>query len=185
MLPAALCKWKSAVEDKISGFKPGMPHAFGGCGGRRPHKLPGHIRPHFDKPEDGERPDRRPHHGPGSHPHPHHGPHGPHGFHHGPHHHRHHHFFGRFVRAFIAVLIPVMAGITMGMFVSLIGMLVGRLISFLWIQFRRGGQRGYASVAQSENDAETAGKDLVIVEEVVDEEPLPKYEDAPAYNEKE
>ncbi|THZ46361.1 hypothetical protein D6C90_04292 [Aureobasidium pullulans] len=188
MLPASLCKWKSVVEDKISGFKPGMPHAFGGCGGRGgrkpPHRLPGHIRPHFDKPADAE---VRPHHphGPGDHPHPHHGPHGMHrGPHHGPHHHRHHHFFPAFVHAFVAVLIPVMTGVTMGMFVSLIGMLVGRLISFMWIKFGRGGQRGYASVAQSEQDTENAEKGVVVIEDIADEEPLPKYEDAPAYDEK-
>ncbi|KAI5258742.1 hypothetical protein E4T42_00594 [Aureobasidium subglaciale] len=186
MLPAALCKWKSVVEDKISGFKPSMPHSLGGCGGGRrpPHRLPGHIRPHFDKPADGEaRPDRHHPHGPGAHPHPH-PHHGPHGMHHGSHHFRHHHFFPAFVRAFVAVLIPVMAGVTMGMFVSLIGMLVGRLISFLWIKFGRGGQRGYANVAQSEQDTEDAEKGVAVVEENIDEEPLPKYEDAPAYDEK-
>ncbi|KAH0173072.1 hypothetical protein KCU67_g1457, partial [Aureobasidium melanogenum] len=184
MLPAALCKWKSVVEDKMSNFKPGMPHAFGGCGGRKPpHRLPGHIRPHFEMhPDVDARPDRHHPHGPGAHPRPHHGPHGPH---HGPHHHRHHHFLPAFVHAFVAVLIPVMAGVTMGMVVSLIGMLVGRLISFLWIKFGRGGQRGYASVAQSEQDTESAEKGVVVVvENNVDEEPLPKYEDAPAYDEK-
>ena len=186
MLPASLCKWKSAVEDKISNFKPSMPHALGGCGGRKePHRLPGHIKPHFEMHPDFEtRPDRHhPHpHGPGAHPRPHH-PHGPHG-HHGPHHHRHHHFLPAFVHAFVAVLIPVMAGITMGMFVSLIGMLVGRLISFLWIKFGRGGQRGYASVAQSEEGTESAEKGIVLAENDVEEESLPKYEDAPAYDEK-
>lgn len=184
MLPATLCKWKSMVEDKVSSFKPGMPHPFGGCGGRRPpHRLPGHIRPHFDKPVDGEeRPGRHHPHGPDGHPHHHHGPHG---MHHGPHHHRHHHILPAFVRAFVAVLIPVMAGITMGMFVSLVGMLVGRLISFLWIKFGRGGQRGYASVAQSEEGTETGEKGVLVVQEVtVHEEPLPKYEDAPAYEER-
>lgn len=81
-------------------------------------------------------------------------------------------------------MIPVMAGITMGMFVSLIGMLVGRLISFLWIKFGRGGQRGYASVAQSEEGTENAEKGIVLLENHVDEESLPKYEDAPSYEEK-
>ncbi|KAI4740798.1 hypothetical protein E4T50_08778 [Aureobasidium sp. EXF-12298] len=184
MLPAALCKWKSVVEDKISDFKPSMPHALGGCGGRKdPHRLPGHIKPHFEMHPDFEtRPDRHHPHGPGGHPRPHHGPHG----HHGPHrgHHRHHHFLPAFVHAFVAVLIPVMAGITMGMFVSLIGMLVGRLISFVWIRFGRGGQRGYASVAQTEQDTENAEKGIVLLENDVDEESLPKYEDAPAYDEK-
>lgn len=187
MLPASLCKWKSAVEDKISNFKPSMPHALGGCGGRKdPHRLPGHIKPHFDMHPDFEtRPDGPHPHGPDAHPRPHH-PHGPHGHHghHGPHHHRHHHFLPAFVHAFVAVMIPVMAGITMGMFVSLIGMLVGRLISFLWIKFGRGGQRGYASVAQSEEGTENAEKGIVLLENHVDEESLPKYEDAPSYEEK-
>lgn len=186
MLPASLCKWKSAVEDKISNFKPSMPHALGGCGGRKdPHRLPGHIKPHLEMHPDFEtRPDRPHPHGPGAHPRPHHPhPHGPHGRH--GHHHRHHHFFPAFVHAFVAVLIPVMAGITMGMFVSLIGMLVGRLISFLWIKFGRGGQRGYVSVAQSEEGTESAEKGIVLLENDIDEESLPKYEDAPAYDEKE
>ena len=78
-----------------------------------------------------------------------------------------------------------MAGVTMGMVVSLVGMLVCRMISFLWIKFGLGGQRGYASVAQSEQDTESAEKGVVVVESNVDEEPLPKYEDAPAYDEKE
>lgn len=187
MLPASLCKWKSAVEDKISNFKPSMPHALGGCGGRKdPHRLPGHIKPHFEMHPDFEsRPDRPRPHGPGDHPRPH-PPHGPHGHHshHGPHHHRHHHFLPAFVHAFVAVLIPVMAGITMGMFVSLIGMLVGRFISFLWIEFGRGGQRGYASVAQSEEGTESAEKGIVLLENDTNEESLPKYEDAPAYDQK-
>ena len=54
------------------------------------------------------------------------------------------------------VLTPIFFGITMGMAVSLLGMLVGRLISFLWIKFVRGGQRGYASVQMSEEAAEKA-----------------------------
>jgi hypothetical protein len=172
MLPASLCKWKSLVEDKISSLKPPMPH----CGGRRPpHRLPTHIRPHFDNPINGDaRPD---------HPHapPHRGPHHPHPPHR---HHGHHHMFPAFLRAAVAVLIPVFAGITMGMFVSLIGMMLGRLISFLWIKFGRRGQRGYASVAQSDQDTESAEKGLVVVEDIVDDEALPKYEDAPAYDEK-
>ena len=68
----------------------------------------------------------------------------------------------------------------MGMFVSLVGMTVGRVIAFLWIKYRRGGQRGYASVAQSEVDDETVEKGLV---EVNEDEPLPEYEAAPAYEE--
>lgn len=211
MLPAMLCKWVGMVESKVDGFKQGMPHKLGGCGGRksgkgpkggRPHKLPTHNRPHLDtfkgdKPEAGNpasdvidlnkidldksEHEGRPHHHHGGPPRPHRGPHGAH-------HHRHHrHFLHRVLRAFVVVLVPVMAGISMGIFVSLVGMLVGRLISFLWIKLRRGGQRGYASVAQSEIPSEESsdmekGAIEVVVEE---EEALPVYEDAPAYEEKE
>ncbi|GAB7351520.1 hypothetical protein MBLNU459_g2161t1 [Dothideomycetes sp. NU459] len=186
MLPAMLCKWKGMVESKIDGFKQGMPHKVGGCGGPkggRPHRLPGHIKTHIenaDKP-DGERPGRE------GHPPMHHG--GPPRPHHGPHHghHRHHrHFLHRILRAFVVVLVPVMAGISMGIFVSLTGMLVGRLIAFLWIKFRRGGQRGYASVAQAESEDENVDMEKGDVEVVaVEEDVLPIYEAAPAYEEKE
>ena len=79
------------------------------------------------------------------------------------------------------VLVPIFAGITMGMTVSLLGMLLGRLIAFLWIKFARGGQRGYATVAQEEGEAEVV--DEKVYEVYVEEEPLPRYEDAPAYEE--
>ena len=80
------------------------------------------------------------------------------------------------------ILIPVMAGVTMGMTVSLIGMLVGRLIAFVWIKFRRGGQRGYASVTQDEDETEVAEKGEI---HLLTSEPLPVYEEAPAYEETE
>lgn len=179
MLPAALCKFKGIMESKLEGFKHGVPKPFGGkgCGGRKgPHRLPGHIKPHFDHIEDleGEHSGHGKHRG--GHPsRPH--PHGNHGMGRGPHRHGRPHFLHRFVRAFVSVLVPVIAGITLGMFVSLLGMAVGRLIGFLWIKFRRGGQRGYASVAQAEEQAFPEEKSQV---ELV-EEPLPAYEAAPAY----
>ena len=178
MLPAALCKWKSMVESKIGGLRQGLPHKLGGkgCGGRKaPHRLPGHIRPHFEEFGGEHRPE--PHHGRPDHPRP------AHGMHRGPPHHRHphhHHFLHRFVKAFVSVLVPVIAGITMGMFVSLVGMAVGRFIAFMWIKFRRGGQRGYVGVAQSQDESEDMEKGVMEVEE---EEALPVYEEAPAYNE--
>lgn len=207
MLPAALCRWKGLFDTKVNDLKQGLPHKLGGkgCGGRkRPQRLPGHIKPHFDhfehdndeaQSEDGQRPSH--HHGRPPHPdhfepadhldHPH-GPHrGPHGVHkggpspHGHHHHgpHHRHFLHRFFRAFVSVLVPVVAGITMGMFVSLLGMATGRMIAFLWIKFRRGGKRGYASVAQTHADDEPQLEKGVV--ELVEEEPLPVYEAAPAY----
>jgi hypothetical protein len=180
MLPTALCKLKNAIEAKVHGMKTGMKK--GGCHGgkgkvRPPHigKLPGHIRPHFMRPEhDGEAPPPR-HHG-----RPHHmRPHGQQ---------RHHHdkgFMHSFSSGFTAVLIPTLAGIAVGMTVSLLGLLVGRLISFLWIKLYRGGRRGYASVAlddtvdESENEKEVISKKSVMLEE--DVEALPAYEQAPAY----
>jgi hypothetical protein len=208
MLPAALCRFKGMVESKIMGFRQGGLYKFGGkgCGGRKePHRLPGHIKPdfdHFHHSEDleveddmsrdggeGEESAPQMHHGhhprpPPPHPH---GQHGPHGMHSGStgahrhHHHGHHHFLHRFLGAFVSILIPVIAGITMGMFVSLLGMAAGRLIAFLWIKFRRGGKRGYASLAQTEVEDNSLEKGATVV---MEEEPLPKYEDAPAYEEK-
>jgi len=70
----------------------------------------------------------------------------------------------------------------MGMVVSIIGMATGRLIAFLWIKFRRGGQRGYASVAQDDAETESMEKGAVeLVDEKHSDEQLPEYEAAPAY----
>lgn len=169
-LPAALCKFRNIVQDKIIGMKKG------GCHGRkggRPHlgKLPGHIKPpHFPRP-DGI--DGKPHH----HGRPHHmRPHGHHG------HHRHH-FMHAFTRGLAAVLIPTMAGVAVGMTVSLLGLLVGRLIGFLWIRLYRGGRRGYASVALDESSADKADveKEVMVEEEAIEAPPI--YEQAPAYEE--
>lgn len=190
MLPAALCKWKGMFASKIESLKNGFghPHKAGGCH-KAPHKLPGHVKPHFETsdgkneegpqeeqgPQDGERPKH--HHG-----YPH-----PHGMHKGPHHHGHHghgHLIHRFVRAFLSVLVPVMAGMTLGLCVGLVGMLTGRLISFLWIKFRRGGQRGYISLSQASDETASVEK-AMIVEAAEEKEYLPSYEDAPAYSEKE
>lgn len=129
-----------------------------------------HERPDFKGVETGS--DRK-------HPKHHHGQSPrPHGMHQGLPHHGHHgqaRFMHKFVGAVVSVLVPVVAGITMGMFVSLLGMAAGRLIGYLWIKFRRGGQRGYATVAQKEESVEKGTLELA------EEEPLPAYEDAPAY----
>jgi hypothetical protein len=180
MLPAALCKLRNAVEAKVHGMKDGMKAGIrkGGCHGgkgkgrgRPPHmgKLPGHIRPHFTRPDhDGEAPPPR-HHG-----RPHHMR--PHGHHH---HHHEHGFMHSFSSGFAAVLIPTLAGIAVGMTVSLLGLLVGRLISFLWIKLYRGGRRGYASVALDDTNVDSEMEKNVLLEK--DVEALPAYEHAPAY----
>nr|POF22118.1 hypothetical protein CFP56_36205 [Quercus suber] len=96
-------------------------------------------------------------------------------------HQRHHHghgFFHAFVKGFIAVLIPVMAGVTVGMAVSFVGLAFGRLITFLWIKFVRGGRRGYASVALTDDIAESG--DVKSADFVGTDAP-PMYEDAPKY----
>lgn len=180
VLPPALCKLRNAVEAKVHGMKAGI--RKGGCHGKgkgrpsRMGRLPGHIRPHFMRPNhDGDAPPPR-HHG-----RPHHMR--PHGHHH--HHHHGHGFMHSFSSGFTAVLIPTLAGIAVGMTVSLLGLVVGRLISFLWIKLYRGGRRGYASVALDDTiESET---EKAILEE--DAEALPAYEQAPTYveavNEKE
>lgn len=76
------------------------------------------------------------------------------------------------------MLIPVVAGISVGLAVSLLGLLVGRVISALWMRCSRSGER---DVVREEESVEE-GKGLMLVGEE-DEEALPPYEDAPAYEE--
>lgn len=77
------------------------------------------------------------------------------------------------------MLIPVVAGISVGLAVSLLGLIVGRVISALWIKCSRSGER---SVVRREEDDIEEGKGLMLVDDL-DEEALPPYEDAPAYEE--
>lgn len=210
MLPEPLCKLKAMIENKIDEAMMSHRGGFrkkGGCQGRKGahgKKLPGHIKPHLNRPghDDVEEMDRldheeRPqhHHGPPDlademdrqdqeeRPKHHHGrPHHmrPHGQHHGQHGHHHffgHHFLHSFAKGLVAVLIPVMAGITVGMTVSLLGLVVGRLIGFVWIRFARGGRRGYASVAQQEAVVEE-GENKPMIAEM---EAPPVYENSPEY----
>jgi len=83
----------------------------------------------------------------------------------------------------LSILVPVIAGMTMGILVSIVGVATGHLIAHLWFKFRRGGQRGYASVAQSDAETESMEKGVAEVVEA-EEESLPEYEAAPAYDEK-
>ncbi|PNS17992.1 hypothetical protein CAC42_3951 [Sphaceloma murrayae] len=181
-LPAPICHFRDVVEAKMKEIHAGLPHKlkFGkpGCHGRKgpAHggKLPTHRRPpHFAGVD-------------GPHPHRPEGHRGRPWRHHGPAFVHHHHGSGlhRAIQAVLFVLVPVFLGITMGMLVSLIGMIVGRLIAFVWTRFVRGGRRGYASVRLNEEDAEAADAEKDETESVVSE-PLPRYEEAPAYEEKE
>ncbi|EME45548.1 hypothetical protein DOTSEDRAFT_71302 [Dothistroma septosporum NZE10] len=178
-IPAAMCKLRNIIEDKIMGMQNGMKKGKPGCGKKGKHGppggvLPNHIRPHFHKDgEDGLRHHGRPHHMK---------PHGHHGHHHG--HHRKS-FYHAFTRGLSAVLIPTMAGIAVGMTVSLIGLVVGRFIGFFWIRFYRGGRRGYTGLALDETKAEEveAAKEFGTSSARTSMESAPPlYEHAPAYD---
>ncbi|CAK1364279.1 unnamed protein product [Cercospora beticola] len=168
-LPATLCKMRIMLEDQLKSMRKGAFKKLG-CHGRKGRGF-AHIRPHFLRiGQDGEGHHGRPHHM------------RPHGHHH----HHKHHFMHSFARGVVAVLVPTMAGLAVGMIVSLVGLFIGRLISFLWIHFYRGGRRGYQSVSlddeeeivEEEDDMEK--KSYVVLEQ---SEPLPVYEEAPAYEE--
>ncbi|PIA94610.1 hypothetical protein CB0940_07981 [Cercospora beticola] len=168
-LPATLCKMRIMLEDQLKSMRKGAFKKLG-CHGRKGKGF-AHIRPHFLRiGQDGEGHHGRPHHM------------RPHGHHH----HHKHHFMHSFARGVVAVLVPTMAGLAVGMIVSLVGLFIGRLISFLWIHFYRGGRRGYQSVSlddeeeivEEEDDMEK--KSYVVLEQ---SEPLPVYEEAPAYEE--
>lgn len=190
VLPESLCKLRNLVEDKIMDMRQGMSQAMtkGGCRGRKHHrpsggKLPGHIKPHFLRPNShhhdmhAEEDGMHAHHG-----RPHHmRPHGHHGHHRG-----YGHLMRSFSRGLAAVLIPTMAGIAVGMTVSLVGLVIGRLIGFLWIKCYRGGRRGYQSVRLDEEEEETDREDaeyekVMVTKNTAEIEPLPMYEEAPAY----
>lgn len=85
------------------------------------------------------------------------------------------------MRGFVAVLIPVVAGISVGLAVSLLGLVVGRVISALWTRYAGTGERG----AVREEEYVEEGKGLMLAGEEDEEEALPAYEDAPAYEESE
>ena len=185
LYPAFLCKVEQVIDSAIANVKTHMPkvddvkHTLTklrpGCHGK---KLPGHLRPHINA--HGSETDGRPEHHRG------HGSHGQHRGHHG-HHHAHH--AHKLLEGFAMIMVPIMTGISLGITSGIVGMLVGRLIGFLWIKFARGGRRGYASVAQAEVEAEEGefeGENEKVDGPVeVEAEPLPRYEDAPAYEETE
>lgn len=189
-IPTPVCKMINTFESKMEGLRThGAPHFMRpGCtgghkhNGMRPHFLGGRPGPHHHHPEGPPSFWRPMHHGGPPHRFHHHG--GPHGYHHS-HHHNHGpaSFLQAFTRGLVAVLIPVMAGITVGMVVSLLGLLTGRFIGFLWFRFARGGQRGYASLAQRDEWVENGEAENVRKASMESTETLPRYEDAPAYEE--
>lgn len=167
-LPATLCKMRIMLEDQLKSMRKGAFKKLG-CHGRKGKGF-AHIRPHFLRiGEAGEGHHGRPHHM------------RPHGHHH----HHKHHFMHSFARGVVAVLVPTMAGVAVGMIVSLVGLFIGRLISFLWIHFYRGGRRGYQSVSLDDEEDLVEEDDMDKKSYVVLEqsEPLPVYEEAPAYEE--
>ncbi|KAG8625503.1 hypothetical protein KVT40_007254 [Elsinoe batatas] len=191
-LPAPVCHFRDVLEAKLKEVQAKLPTKLQfpkkpGCHGRKGAKthsgpdgvrLPTHRRPPHFQNKDDARPPHRPdgHRGkPWMHGRPHH-------YFGGPYHHHHHGGLHRAAQGILFVLVPIFLGITMGMLVSMIGMVVGRLIAFVWMRFVRGGRCGYASVRLNEDEAEAADKEET---ESVMSEPLPQYEDAPAYEEKE
>jgi hypothetical protein len=186
IFPAGLCRIKSLVEAQFDHMrdmarkhgmlrKPGCHghghgHGHGHAGGMlRGSFTPGLMHPGMDASEridEMQQHEDRPH-ATGRHP--------------------PHHFLHSFARGLAAVLIPTLAGIAVGVFVSLVGLCVGRIIAFLWIHFYRGGRRGYQSVHMDEDsveEAEAAGEEKEAVVVLLEEsEPLPVYEQAPAYEE--
>nr|POF06979.1 hypothetical protein CFP56_31603 [Quercus suber] len=175
MLPAPLCRMKHAIEAKIHGLRKGnRPACHGGKGkhsnpwmGKDGHvRLPSHIKgPKFHMAFNPLDSSFQGHHRPDGH----------------HQHHQHAHgFFHAFVKGFIAVLIPVMAGVAVGMAVSFVGLALGRLITFVWVNVVRGGKRGYASVALSEDVVESGdakGGDFTDMDAPPTYESAPKYED--------
>ncbi|KAM3416577.1 hypothetical protein BST61_g8168 [Cercospora zeina] len=171
-LPATLCKMRIMLEDQLRAMRTGALKKLG-CHGRKGKGFPAHIKPHFSPFGHDDEEDSR-HHGSPHHMRPH-----------GHHHHQKHHFMHSFARGIVAVLVPTMAGVAVGMVVSLVGLFIGRLISFLWIQFYRGGRRGYQSVSLDEEveiaeEGEMDKKSFAVLEQC---EPLPVYEEVPTYEE--
>lgn len=93
---------------------------------------------------------------------------------HGGHHHHHHaHRFGRLLHQTLRFfVIPALLGVIGGLVASAIGMLVGQFITFLWIRYHRGGQRG--TVREVEIVLEEDEKDALIVDEDI---APPQYQD--------
>lgn len=171
--PWAICRIKAIIADKmkeaIEAAKEKASKVHGwvkdktpGCGKGRAFGK--HPRPHSDYPS-GEHP----------HPHPHHW-----GKHHGHHHHRFHrlsHMIRQTLRFFV---VPALLGIIGGLAASAIGMLVGQAIIYLWFRTYRNGQRGPLRIYEQE---------IVLIDEeqngllAENDEALPKYEDAPKYEE--
>lgn len=91
---------------------------------------------------------------------------------------------GRFLRAlrrvFVGFVLPVLVGVAAGLSASLLGMVVGTGLAMFWIRCVRGGRRGNASMRMEESRGEIAldGEEKA---GLMEEEALPEYEDAPAY----
>ncbi|QIW94727.1 hypothetical protein AMS68_000245 [Peltaster fructicola] len=165
-LPGPLCDMSNFFDSKLSNLKSGRP----GCGGAKKFnsfegRLPTHIKPHFGQfKDDQDMPERPDFKGPP--------------FHGGPwrehrHHKHHHHMFYRIALAIESILTPVLLGLGVGLIVAPLGFLTGRLIGWLWFSVIRGGKRGYARVALDDNSEQDKLDESV--------EPLPQYEEAPAY----
>lgn len=189
----AFCSFRQAIKDRLdrlSGIAASFPKGFRpGC-----HKGKGAHK--------GTRPPVNLHHGPNSHHDganrqplyedgkfkqghkPFRGHHG-HRLDHHAHHNKFHRFMHRFYKLFIAVALPIVIGIVAGVLTYAIGMVIGCSIALIWIKFRRGGRRGYDSVALDEDDVVTKEVDIHDTPRESFESAPPVYEHAPAYEEKE
>lgn len=168
-LPPAACRFRKAIEQKFQALKNGEFGFSRPCAGMRggsPRQRPSSERhgpptqqPHFSHREDSHR------------------------------HHRHHrhHILHSVTRAIIAILIPVMAGIVTGLVVSFVGLLIGRVLGYLWIAITGWRRRRTGSIHRRRCCRRTSmikalsGADDGEGLADVDEENLPPYEDAPAY----
>ena len=65
------------------------------------------------------------------------------------------------------VLIPILFGIAAGATASALGLLVGQVVVFIWLRYRGSRKGAYQRVEEGEED----------VEEALDKEGLPKYEE--------
>lgn len=169
-LPTALCKLREIIEAKIGSMRqnrPGPAHHFPDFSGPPPPLMRPPINSdHLDFDA------RPPHH----HGRPHHvRPHGSHD-------HYNNGTLGSFTRSVISILIPVMAGITVGLLVSLLGLLFGRIVGFFWLQICPGSNRS-SRRRRSRRSRRPVTDDGKILLTEDDPEPLPVYEDAPAYEE--
>lgn len=153
-----ISKVLNSTKDKANKVQDWVSEKTSGCG--KGHGFFKHPRPQGDGPD-------------GEHPHRHHW-NGHKGQRHGA------HRLGRMLhKALRLFVIPALLGVIGGLAASAIGMLVGQAIIHLWFRTYRNGQRGPLGIY--EREIALIEEEQVLLNE--GEEDLPKYEDAPKYEE--